>query len=146
LPAEEATIVTERKPPGSSWESWTEKLIREAETRGEFENLSSSGQPIPDLDEPYESGWWIRKKLRDEKLSALPPTLQIRREAERTLEKIRAMSSEDAVRDAMEALNAKIRELNAHPSSGPPSTMAPFDVERVVAAWRRTRDRDQEGP
>ncbi len=131
--------MTERKPIGSSWESWTERLIREAESRGEFDDLSGAGQPIPDLDEPYDDAWWLRRKLRDEKVSALPPTLRIRREAERTLQTIRAMRSENDVREAIERLNAKIRDVNAKPSPGPPSTMSPFDVDRVIERWRRQR-------
>jgi hypothetical protein len=138
--------MTERKPPGSTWESWTERLIREAELRGEFKNLRSAGQPLPDVDEPYDNAWWLRKKLRDENLSALPPTLQIRREAEHALKKIRTLRSEDEVRKIIDALNQKIRELNAKPSPGPPSTMAPFDVDRVVDTWRRHTDARDDAP
>ena len=31
--------MTERKPPGVSFESWVDKQIREAEARGEFAEL-----------------------------------------------------------------------------------------------------------
>lgn len=31
--------MSERKPPGLSWESWIDKQIREAEERGAFANL-----------------------------------------------------------------------------------------------------------
>ena len=33
--------MTERKPPGVTFETWTDKLVRLAIERGEFDNLSS---------------------------------------------------------------------------------------------------------
>ncbi len=44
--------MTERKPPGVSFETWIDKQIREAADRGEFDNLPGAGKPIPDLDKP----------------------------------------------------------------------------------------------
>jgi hypothetical protein len=49
--------MTARKPPGVGWESWIDKQIREAEERGEFEDLPGAGQPIPDLDKPFDELW-----------------------------------------------------------------------------------------
>ena len=42
--------MTERKPPGVSWESWIDRQIREAEERGAFADLPGAGMRIPDLD------------------------------------------------------------------------------------------------
>jgi hypothetical protein len=36
--------MTERKPPGVSFESWVEKQIREAADRGEFDNLPGASR------------------------------------------------------------------------------------------------------
>ena len=55
--------MTARKPPGVGWESWIDKQIREAEERGEFEDLPGAGQPIPDLDKPFDELWWVKNKL-----------------------------------------------------------------------------------
>jgi hypothetical protein len=38
--------MTERKPPGMSFESWVDKQIREATERGEFDGLPGAGKPI----------------------------------------------------------------------------------------------------
>jgi hypothetical protein len=35
--------VSERKPPGVSWESWVDKQIREAQDKGEFDDLPGHG-------------------------------------------------------------------------------------------------------
>jgi hypothetical protein len=67
--------VTERKPPGVKWESWIDRQIRDAESRGAFEGLPGKGKPIADLDQPLEEMWWVRRKLRDEGVSFLPPAL-----------------------------------------------------------------------
>jgi len=67
--------MTERKPPGVSFESWIDRQIREAMERGEFDNLPGAGKPIPDLDKATDELWWIRQKMRSEGLSteaALP--------------------------------------------------------------------------
>ena len=47
-----------------------ENRIRYAMERGEFDGLEGEGRPLPDLDEPYDPNWWIRKWMRRERLSA----------------------------------------------------------------------------
>ena len=39
----------------------------------------------------------------------------------------------------MADINAKIVEGNRKAASGPPLNLMPFDVERVVGAWRERR-------
>jgi hypothetical protein len=46
-----------------------ENRIREAIEQGQFENLSGFGQPIEDMDEPYDPDWWVKKWIRREGLS-----------------------------------------------------------------------------
>jgi hypothetical protein len=128
--------MTERKPAGMSFETWIDVQIREAMDRGEFDNLPGAGKPIPDLDRPYDELWWIKQKLRREKLSFLPPTLALRKEAEDAAAAVAAAKSEAQVRQIMTDINEKIREATRKPTSGPPLNLMPFDVERVVADWR----------
>jgi len=45
LAREHTTDVTERKPPGVSWESWLEEQIRRAREDGAFDNLVGAGKP-----------------------------------------------------------------------------------------------------
>src|SRR5262249_3341711 len=58
--------MTERKPPGTSWESFIERQIREAQEAGAFENLPGQGKPIPDVGVEYDPDWWAKKLLQRE--------------------------------------------------------------------------------
>jgi hypothetical protein len=126
----------QKKPPKISWESWVERKIRESMERGEFDNLPGKGQPIPDLARPYDELWWLRKKLRDEKLSIDPPILVLRKELDQTLERIDAAGSEAEVRRLVAAINERIVYVNSHTFFGPASDLVPLNVERIVAGWR----------
>lgn len=128
--------MTEQKPPTMRWETWVERKIRESMERGEFDNLPGRGEPIPDLEAPYDELWWLRKKLRQEKLSIDPPALTLRKEVDVARARIAAAGSEGEVRRLVAAINERIVYVNAHITFGPPSDIVPFDVERVVAAWR----------
>jgi hypothetical protein len=55
-----------------------ETRIREAQEAGEFEDLPGLGQPIPGIDGVEDELWWVKQKLRREKISLLPPALEIR--------------------------------------------------------------------
>ena len=132
--------MTERKPPGVSFETWVERQIREATERGEFDNLPGAGRPIADLDKPHDELWWVRQKLRRENLTYLPATIALRKEAEAALLAAARAGSEEQVRRIVAEINAKIAEGNRKAASGPPLNLAPFDAERVVARWRAARE------
>ncbi|MFJ8464867.1 DnaJ family domain-containing protein [Streptomyces swartbergensis] len=132
--------MTERKPPGVDFESWVEKQIRDAETRGEFERLPGAGQPLPaDVDATYDELWWVKRKMAREGISVLPPTLALRKEAEDALLAAYAAPSEQAVRKIIGEINDKIREMMFKPPPGPPLGKKPYDVEDVVRQWRERR-------
>jgi hypothetical protein len=131
--------MTERRPPGVSFETWVERQIREATERGEFDNLPGAGKPIADLDKPHDELWWVKQKLRRENLSYLPPTIALRKEAEDALLAASRAGSEAQVRRIVADINRKILEGNRKAASGPPLNLMPFDVERVVRTWRERR-------
>jgi hypothetical protein len=131
--------MTERKPPGVSFETWVERQIREATERGEFDNLPGAGKPIADLDKPHHELWWVKQKLRRENLSYLPPTIALRKEAEDALLAASQAASEAQVRRIVADINRKILDGNRKAASGPPLNLMPFDVERVVRTWRERR-------
>jgi Domain of unknown function (DUF1992) len=128
--------MTDRKPPGVSFETWVERRIREATERGEFDNLPGAGKPIADLDEPHDELWWVKGKLRRENFAYLPPTIALRKEAEAALEAAANAATEDEVRQIVAAINRRIADGNRRAASGPPLNLTPFDVERVVRRWR----------
>jgi hypothetical protein len=131
--------MTERKPPGVSFQTWVERRIREATERGEFDNLPGAGKPIADLDKPHDELWWVRQKLRRENLTYLPASIALRKEAEGALLAAARAGSEQEVRRIVADINAKIIEGNRKAASGPPLNLVPFDVERVVRGWRERR-------
>jgi Domain of unknown function (DUF1992) len=128
--------VTERKPPGISWESWIDRQIRVGMEEGAFDDLPGNGKPVRDLDRPRDEMWWVRDKLKRENIEYLPPTLQVRKEFDRALERIAAAGSEAEVREVVAEINARVRWVNSRVTAGPPSTVAPLDAEAEVEAWR----------
>ncbi|HET6948889.1 MAG TPA: DUF1992 domain-containing protein, partial [Acidimicrobiales bacterium] len=119
-----------------SWETWIDRQIRQGMERGDFDNLPGTGKPIADLDRPHDDLRWVREKLRREEASFLPPTLAVRKELEDTMARVAAATTEADVRDLVAAINARIRAVNSTATAGPPSTLAPLDVEQVVERWR----------
>jgi Domain of unknown function (DUF1992) len=128
--------MTQRKPPGVSWESWVDQQIRLGMERGEFDNLSGKGEPLPGIDDHHDEDWWLKAKLRSERLSYLPPTLAIRKEVEEARQAIAVATNESVVRRIVADINERIRDINRRGAQGPPSTVMPLDEESVVAHWR----------
>ena len=126
----------ERKPQSESWESFTDRKIREAQEEGAFDALPGFGKPIPDLEGPDDPNWWLKKKLREEKLVLLPPILEARLDAEKTLAAIESMAGEQQVRRTLQALNERIRKAHFSIADGPAAGVQPVDVEAVVADWK----------
>ncbi len=127
-----------KRKAGETFERYAERLIREAQEAGEFDDLPR-GKPLPLSGGPLPEAWWAKEKLKREGLSDLPPSISIRHEAEAVLAAIEGESDERLVRERLEALDARIRKLNATHVAGPPTTLAPLDVEAVVRRWRAGR-------
>jgi len=128
--------MTKKKPPGKTWESFADQQIREAMEEGAFDNLEGQGRPLADLGREYDPDWWVKKLIEREKVSITPPALALRKTVEQTLERLPQMRDEAEVRRVLDALNAQIRKLNATIAEGPPTNLAPLDVEAIVSAWR----------
>ena len=80
------SVMIERRPTLSDWESSVERQIREGIERGEFDNLPGAGKPLEGLDGPHDEEWWVKQKLRREQVSGLPPALAVRKELEVALD------------------------------------------------------------
>ena len=128
--------MTEQKPPGVSWESWIEQQIRRAQEEGAFDNLPGAGKPLADLSEPYDPLWWVKKLVRREQISALPPSLEVLRKVESELAGIWKMRREAEVRARVAALNAEISRVNVRALEGPPTRLGPLNVDDIIAEWR----------
>ncbi|MEO8263950.1 MAG: DUF1992 domain-containing protein [Ilumatobacteraceae bacterium] len=130
-----------RKPKRPTWESWVEQQIRVGMERGDFENLPGKGQPLEGItpngaEMHHDENWWLKSKLRRERLSYLPPTLAVRKELEEAREAIADASREDVVRRIIGDINQRIRDVNRRGADGPSSSVVPLDDEAVVERWR----------
>jgi DnaJ-like protein len=125
----------ERKPPQTSFASWVDQQIAEAEERGAFENLPGAGKPIP------RSGGtdaWLRDYLRREGVAAdelLPTPLRLRKEMERLAGTLEELGSEQEVREVVKSLNRRIVEWRRIPT-GPPMFLRLVNEEEMVTRWR----------
>lgn len=103
-------------------ENFIEQRLAQAAADGEFSDLPGSGQPIPNLDRPYDPNWWARTmidkiKNEDERRATI-----IR--LEKQLASVWTLGSESAVRHRVAELNTDIDI---------------FDADAVVASWRQFR-------
>ncbi|MFC5720956.1 DUF1992 domain-containing protein [Streptomyces gamaensis] len=130
--------MAERERRVADFESWADRQIREAEQRGEFRSLPGFGKPLPGIDRPYDADWWIKEKMRREKVSFLPPALALRKEAEDSLAAAMAARTESEARRILAEINDKIAAALRRPPPGPPLGLTPFDVDAVLAARRES--------
>ena len=137
--------MTERKPPGTSWETWIDAQIRVATEQGLFDNLPGAGKPLPNLGQEYDPDWWVKQLVQREQISILPPSLELLRKVETELAAIEKLSDEATVRRRVAALNIEIAKVNATVLEGPPTRLGTLDVDQVVARWRRIRSANPRG-
>lgn len=120
------------------YESAVDKAIREAQERGDFDNLPGQGKPLPGLDGPDDELWWVRNYIRREGLTGeelLPESLLLRRQRERIDDAVANLRTEQAVRDHVNELNRQIRRARLV-SSGPPVVIRQAVADDVVARWK----------
>ncbi len=118
------------------WESAVEQQIKDGIARGEFADLPGKGKPLEGLAADHDEDWWLKAKLRAERLSYLPPTIRIRKEVEEAREAMAAASNESVVRRIVDDINVRIRDINRRGAEGPPSTVMVLDADAEVAKWR----------
>lgn len=126
------------------WESPVDRAIREAQERGEFDNLPGQGRPLPPIN-PHDADWFVRALAQREQLDftgALPPALALRKEAAAFPESLADLASEESVRAVLEDFNDRVRRDRLRPAEGPlPPMLAPtVDVEEVLRRWRTMRE------
>lgn len=96
---------------------------------GEFDDLEGAGEPIADLGDAYDPGWWAkawaRRELKDPRQKALEDHVQ---------DELQALSGtldETEVRRRLQDLN---RLLGSHPAG---AAVEPIEVEEAIVGWRR---------
>ena len=132
--------MTRKKPPGVPSASWVEKQIEEARKEGAFDDLPGEGKPLADLSKTYDPAWWVKKLVKREGVSMLPPALAVRRKVERAMDRIWGLPDEDTVRQHVADLNLEIAAVNSSVTSGPATNVGRVDADAVVERWRARRD------
>ncbi len=125
----------------TSWyESLIDRQIREAQGRGEFDNLPGAGKPLPGHGEEYEEDWWIKELIRRENITGvLPASLRLRREVEDLMRTVATRKTEAAVRRVVADLNERILRAQRGHLDGPPVVLSTVDADEIVAVWRAAR-------
>ena len=120
-------------------ESWIDRQIRDAQERGEFDNLPGAGKPIEGLGDP-DPNWWAKRLIEREQLTMpLPTSLALRKEREDFRETLAAERSEAAVRQLVEDFNARVVNARRRAVGGPPVVVRTVDLEEALADWRADR-------
>src|SRR3954454_15788857 len=92
------------------YESVVDRKVREAQERGEFDDLPGSGKPLPGIDGNYDEEWWLKDLVRREHITgAVPASLLLRKEAEELAATVATKRTETAVRRTVEDINERIR-------------------------------------
>ena len=125
-------------------ETWVDRQIREAQERGEFDNLPGAGKPLGDLGDPNDADWWVRSYIKREKLDvsgALPTPLALRKESSDFPESLADVRTEADVREILEDFNRRVKVDRLRPAVGnlPPLIARTVDVDEVVEQWRALR-------
>ena len=92
--------MTKRRPQGMSTQEWVEAQIQRAQNAGEFDNLAGAGKPLK-LADQHDPDWWVKDFIRREDVETealLPPAVQLRKEKQQVLDKVRGMRRESEVR------------------------------------------------
>jgi Domain of unknown function (DUF1992) len=128
-------------------QTWVDLQIRQAMARGAFDDLPGAGKPIEDLGTEHDPDWWLKRMVKRENVSVLPPSLQLRKDDAELDERLDKVTAESEVRREVEEFNARVLKARYTPVDGPPLITQPRDVDATVAAWRERRDqrrRDRE--
>ncbi|MGH3679555.1 MAG: DUF1992 domain-containing protein, partial [Natronosporangium sp.] len=116
--------------PHSRYESVVDQQIRQAQERGDFDDLPGMGKPVPGWGRPDDELWWLKGYVAREGLPTepmLPPSLRLAKEIERLPETVRELATEAAVRETVRDLNRRIVEHLRTPH-GPPVPVRPVNA------------------
>jgi hypothetical protein len=134
--------MTERKPPGLSFETWIDNQITRAREDGAFEGLDGAGKPLPRRAREQTSYDWAlewAKRENADVVGMLPTGLALRKEREELPGQVARQTSEDAVRALVAAHNARVDQYYRRPVEGVWVPVGMADADELVDEWRRTR-------
>jgi hypothetical protein len=118
---------------------WVDLQIERAMERGEFDNLPGLGKPIADLGSSHDPDWWLKKLVERERISVLPPSLQVRKDDAELDDLLDGLATPAMVRTEVEDFNERVARARIQPLGGPPMITRVRDVEAELAAWSGRR-------
>ena len=126
------------------FESLVERQIREAQERGEFDNLPGAGKPLRGLDGREDPDWWVKQMMQREGLDmadALPPVMALRKEAAGFPHSLLDLRTEESVRAVLEDFNRRVKLDRLRPAVGPfpPMLARTVDVDELATQWKALR-------
>jgi Domain of unknown function (DUF1992) len=134
--------VTDRKPRGTSFPTWIDQQIADAEQRGVFDELPGKGKPLNLKPTGGDYGdAWVRDYARREGVQPdefLPTPLRLRREIERLTEEVGEFRSEAEIREVASDINRRIVEWRRIPV-GPPIHVRLVNADDLVKRWRAAK-------
>ena len=134
--------MTQRKPPGTSFETWVDQQIVRAQEDGAFDGLDGLGKPLPRRTREQTSYDWALEWAKRENADVagmLPSGLALRKEREELPAVVARQPSEALARAVVQAHVDRVDQYYRRPVEGPWVPVGMPDVEEMVAEWRRTR-------
>lgn len=143
-PGGEEQEVRRRRMALQNVETWVDQAIRQAERRGDFDDLPGAGKPLRHLEKEQDPDWWVKGLIEREQLdlsAAMPDGLALRRERERFPESLLELADEAEVRERLEDFNERVLADRRKPYFGPgsPPVVGRVEVEEMVSRWRQAR-------
>lgn len=117
-------------------QTWVDVQVKQAMERGEFDDLPGAGKPIEGLGDAHDPDWWVKRLVERERITVLPPALQLRKDDAELDGLLDRTGSEREARGLVEDFNARVIRARYTPVDGPPLITMPRDVEETLAAWR----------
>ena len=122
---------------------WVDLQIQQAMARGDFDDLPGYGKPIADLGTTHDPDWWLKRLVERERISVLPPSLQVRKDDLELDGVLDELSSAATVRKEVEDFNERVARARIQPLGGPPMITQMRDVDAEVEAWQERRAQRQ---
>ena len=119
--------------------TWVDLQIRQAQERGDFDNLPGAGKPIEGLGAEHDPDWWLKQLVERERIAVLPPSIALRKEDAELDARLDTLNVERDVRREVEEFNERVIRARYSLSAGPPLITMPRDVDATVEAWQERR-------